>query len=140
MSERYSDDLLRQVLTQARTIAVVGASPDPMRASHQVMAYLQAAGYHTVPVNPTAAGSRILGEPVCASLRDVPGKIDLVDVFRNSEAAGPVVDEAVALGIPAIWLQLGVVNPAAAERARAKGATVVMDRCSKIEHARLLRR
>jgi predicted CoA-binding protein len=105
------------------------------------MKYLQEKGYRVIPINPGHAGKEILGETVYASLADVPDSFDMVDIFRNSEAAGPIVDEAIAVakekGIKVIWMQLGVINQAAAERAEAAGLTVVMDRCPKIEFGRL---
>ncbi len=137
----YSDDYLREILGAVRTIAMVGASPDWVRPSHFAMKYLQRKGYRVIPVNPRAAGTEILGEKVYASLADVPDRIDMVDVFRNSDAAGPITDDAIGCakekGITVIWMQLGVVNEAAAERARAAGLKVVMDRCPKIEYGRL---
>jgi predicted CoA-binding protein len=137
----YGDDFLRRVLSRAKTIAVVGASPNPLRASHSVMAYLQSRGYRTIPVNPYAVGRKINGEKVYARLADVPAPIDLVDVFRNSSAAADAVDQALAekdrLGLKSIWMQLGVRNGAAASRAEAAGVAVVMDRCPKIEYPRL---
>jgi predicted CoA-binding protein len=140
----YSDDRMRSVLAGARTIAVVGASPNPLRASHSVMAYLQSRGYRTIPVNPYAAGREINGEKLYARLADVPAPIDLVDVFRNSTAAGDAVDQTIAekdrLGVKSIWMQLGVRNDAAARRAEAAGITVVMDRCPAIEYPRLFGR
>lgn len=139
-TEPYSDDLLRQILAGAKVIAVVGASPKPDRDSHQIMAMLQRHGYRTIPVNPQVAGSSILGERVYASLAEVPERIDIVDVFRNSTAAGPVVLEAAELGLETIWLQLGVRNDAAAAAARAKGATVIQDRCIKVEYWRVMGR
>jgi predicted CoA-binding protein len=137
----YSDDFMRRILVDARIIAVVGASSKPMRASNHVMAYLQSRGYRTVPVNPNEVGREINGEKVYARLADVPAPVDLVDVFRNSGAAGDVVDDVLAvkdrLGIRAIWMQLGVRNDAAASRAEAAGLAVVMDRCPRIEYPRL---
>jgi uncharacterized protein len=147
--DRYSDAYLRDVLSGVRTIAVVGASPRPHRPSHGVMRYLQRQGYRVIPVNPFAAGTTILGESCYASLANIlladVGPIDMVDIFRRSEAAGAVVDEAIALGVKpgvepgvkTVWMQLGVVDPAAASRAEASGIKVVMNRCPAIEIPRL---
>lgn len=135
--DSYSDTYLREILTGVRTVAVVGASPRPHRPSHGVMRYLQRQGYRTIPVNPFAAGGMILGERCYASLRDVPEPIDMVDIFRRSEAAGAAVDEAIAIGAKAVWMQLGVIDAAAAARAEAEGIKVVMDRCPAIEIPRL---
>jgi hypothetical protein len=128
---------IRRVLADARTIALVGASERPERDSHHVMAFLQQRGYRVIPVNPACAGREILGERVRASLREIGEPVDLVDVFRRSEAAGEVVDEAIAIGARAVWLQLGVIDEAAAARARRAGLDVVMDRCPAIEMPRL---
>jgi uncharacterized protein len=135
--DSYSDEYLRAILTSAQTIAVVGASPRSHRPSHGVMRYLQRHGYRAIPVNPFAAGQTINGERVYASLAEVPERIDMVDVFRRSDAAGGVVDEAIALGARVVWMQLGVCDEAAAARAEAKGLRVVMDRCPAIEIPRL---
>jgi predicted CoA-binding protein len=135
--ESYSDDYLRGILTSARTIAVVGASPRRERPSHRVMAYLQRRGYRTLPVNPFAAGGAINGEMVYADLAEVPEPIDMVDVFRRPEAAGAVVDAAIAVGAKIVWMQLGVRDDAAAARAEANGLKVVMNRCPAIEIPRL---
>jgi hypothetical protein len=137
MTMRASDDEIRKILTETKTIALVGASPRPERDSHEVMAFLQTRGYRVIPVNPVCAGDTILGERVRATLAEIDEPIDLVDVFRNSEAAGPVIDEAIAAKAKAVWTQLGVVNEPAVERARAAGLAVVMDRCPKIEIPRL---
>ena len=140
----YDDGDIARVLREARTIAVVGASADPSRPSHEVMRYLQAKGYRTIPVNPRWVGEEILGETVVASLADIDGTVDLVDIFRAPEAAGGVFDEAVAqkdrLGIGTVWMQLGIRDDAAAARAEAAGLTAVMDRCTEIEYARLIGR
>ncbi|MBM4336851.1 MAG: CoA-binding protein [Deltaproteobacteria bacterium] len=137
MAKRASDEEIREILEQTRTIALVGASPRPERDSHEVMAYLQSRGYRVIPVNPACAGQTILNERVRASLAEIDEPIDLVDVFRNSEAAAAVIDEAIAVRAKAVWTQLGVVNEPAAERARSAGLAVVMDRCPKLEIPRL---
>lgn len=134
---QYADADLRSLFQRTRVVAMVGASPKWVRPSHFVFRYLQLKGFRVIPVNPQNAGESILGEKVHARLADVPEKVDVVDVFRNSEAAGPVVDEAIAIGARAVWLQLGVRNDEAAARARAAGLEVVMNRCMKIEYARL---
>jgi uncharacterized protein len=133
----YLDAYLREILTQARTIAVVGASPRPHRPSHGVMRYLQRQGYRAVPVNPNAAGQTILGERCYGSLADIREAIDMVDIFRRSEFAGAAVDEAIAIGAGVVWMQLGVVDAAAAGRAESRGLKVVMNRCPAIEIPRL---
>jgi uncharacterized protein len=134
-----SDEIAREILTSVHTIAVVGASPNPARPSNEVLGFLVAKGFETYPVNPWHARGLIRGRPTYARLADVPVPIDMVDVFRNSAAAGGAVDEALSLApLPrVIWMQLGVVNEEAAERARSKGVTVVMNRCPKIELSRL---
>lgn len=124
-------DELRSLLTRVRTIALVGASEKPQRPSHEVMAYLQRQGYRVIPVNPRLAGKSLLGETVYASLTDLPGSVDMADLFLAPERTDAVIDEAIALGIPALWLQIGVINPVGAARASAAGLTVVMDRCPK---------
>jgi predicted CoA-binding protein len=132
-----NDAELRRLLRETRTIAVVGASPKPNRASHDVMAFLQQAGYRAIPVNPAAAGQTILGETVYAALADIPVPVDMVDVFRRAEDTPPVAREAVAIGAKSLWLQLGIANPESAEIATAGGLDVVMDRCTAIEIRRL---
>ena len=132
-----SDDQIRHIFQTVKTIAVVGASPNPERAGHYVMAFLQARGYRTIPVNPGLEGQELLGERVYKDLASIPFAIDMVDVFRNSEAAGQVIDEAIAIGAKVVWMQLGVINVEAAARARAAGLEVVMDRCPKMELPRL---
>jgi predicted CoA-binding protein len=133
----YPDPYLRDILTSVRTIAVVGASPRRERPSHRVMAYLRRRGYRTIPVNPNAAGGKINGETCYARLADVPEPIDMVDVFRRTEMAGSVVDEAIAAGAKVVWMQLGVRDDDAAARAEAHGLEVVMNRCPAIEIPRL---
>ena len=135
--DRYSDDYLREILKSTKTIAMVGASPHWNRPSYFVMKYLQAKGFRVIPVNPAATGHEILGEKVYASLKEGPETVDMVDVFRNSEAAGPITDEAIEKGAKAVWMQIGVRNDAAAERAEAAGLKVVMNHCPKIEYSRL---
>ena len=136
------DDLIRTVLSETRTIAVLGASPKPERPSHDVLRFLLAAGYRAIPVNPGHEGGWIAGQRVYARLRDIPEPIDMVDVFRRSDALDLVVDEVLAMGPrpTALWTQLGVVNPAATDRAAAAGLKVVIDRCPTIEFQRLFRR
>ena len=130
-----SDEGLRELLSSTKTIALVGASPDPQRASHAVMHYMLDRGYRVIPVNPNE--KEILGQKVYPSLREIPEPVDMVDIFRNAEAAGPVCDEAIAIGAKSIWLQLRVINEPAAQRAEAAGLKVVMDRCPAIDMPRL---
>jgi predicted CoA-binding protein len=134
-----TDDDLRRILSETRTIALVGWSPKPDRPSHRVAAFLKARGYRVIPVNPGQAGQTALGETVRASLSDIEGGVDMVDIFRRSDEAGAVVDAALAAlpGLKTVWMQLGVVDEAAADRARAQGVEVVMDRCPAIEIPRL---
>lgn len=131
------DDTIRRVLTTHRTWAVVGCSPNPARDSHRIAALLQRQGLKVIPVNAAAAGETILGERAVASLHDIEEPVDVVDVFRRSELAGAHVDEAIAIGAKAVWLQLDVIDEAAAQRARDAGLDVVMDRCPAIELPRL---
>lgn len=135
--DHYSDEMLRAILREVRVIAMVGASPDWNRPSFFAMKYLQTRGYRVIPVNPRAAGETILGETVYPDLASLPVTPDMVDIFRNSEAAGPLTDQAIALGARVVWMQLGVRNDAAAARAEAAGLRVVMNRCPKIEYMRL---
>ena len=131
------EDSVQSVLTKHRTWAVVGCSPNPARDSHRVARFLQSNGYRVIPVNPGA--SEILGERCYAKLADIPREenVEVVDVFRRSDQAGAHVDEAIAIGAKAVWLQLGVIDEAACERARAAGLEVVMDRCPRLELPRL---
>ena len=142
MTTRAGDALLRKILTETKTIALVGASNKPQRDSHGVMRFLQAKGYSVIPVNPGLAGQTLNGETVYASLKDIPqdktGRIDMVDIFRNSaDAAAPALD-AIAIGAKFVWMQLGVVNEPAAEKVRAAGLEIVMNHCPAIEYPRLI--
>jgi uncharacterized protein len=132
-----SEATIRKVLLESQTIAVVGASPKPVRPSHEVMGFLLDSGYIVVPVNPGQAGGTIHGRPVFARLEEIPFQVDLVDIFRRSEDAGSVVDEAIRIGAKCVWLQVGVVDEDAAKRAQEAGLNVVMDTCPAIEMPRL---
>jgi predicted CoA-binding protein len=127
-----SADPIFDILTKYKTIAVVGLSSNPARPSYGVTEYMQGSGYHIIPVNPNETD--VLGEPSYASLEEVPQKIEIVDVFRRPEEIAPVVDAAIRAGAKVIWMQLGIANEAAAEKARAAGITVVMDACILVEH------
>ena len=133
----YSDAQLRRILSSVQTIAMVGASSNWNRPSYFVMKYLQNKGYRVIPVNPGTAGQVHLGEKVYASLRDIPDKIDMVDVFRASDAVGPIMDDAIAIGAKIVWMQLGVRNDAAAAVGESAGLEVIQNRCPKIEFGRL---
>lgn len=130
---------ITHILAHCRTVAVVGLSPKPHRASYDVSRYMQSQGWRLVPINPVvaASGASILGEPVYVTLTEAAQHvaIDLVNVFRNAQDVPPVVDEAIAIGAPALWLQLGIRHEAAAAKARAAGLQVVQDKCLKVEHA-----
>ena len=132
-----TDAEIKQLLEETRTIAMVGASDRPGRPSYGVMAMLQGHGYRVIPVNPQITGEHVHGEFVFRDLRQLGDTIDLVDIFRRSEAAGEAVDEAIAIGAKAVWMQLGVINQLAAARAEAAGLKVVMDRCPAIDIPRL---
>ena len=142
MTTRPSDELLRKILTETRTIALVGASNKPHRPSNGVMRFLQSKGYRVIPVNPGLAGQTLNGELVYASLKDIPqgevGRIDMVDIFRNSADAAKPALEAIEVGARFVWMQLDVVNEPAAEKVREAGLDIVMDRCPAIEYPRLL--
>ena len=136
--------VINRILAESRTVAVVGLSSRADRPSHEVAQYLQAHGYRILPVNPSYAGTRILGEPCHATLADADaamkkegGRIDLVDCFRKSAEVGAAVDDAIAIGARAVWMQLGVTDEEAAVRAAKAGLAVVMDKCIKIEHMQL---
>ena len=137
--DSYSDDEIRAVLDGVRTIAMVGASAKDVRPSYFVLKYLLAKGYRVIPVNPGQAGKDILGQKVYGALADIAEPVDMVDIFRSSEAAAEIVDEALALEPKpkVIWMQLGVRNDEAAARAEAAGLRVIMNRCPKIEYGRL---
>lgn len=135
----YPDDLIRSILTTSKRIAMIGASDNPARPSYFVFKYLSERDYDVVPVNPGRAGQLLLGKPFVGSLHDIDGPVDMVEIFRNSEAALSIVEEALRLDpLPkVIWMQLGVRNGEAAALAEARGVTVIMDRCPKIEYGRL---
>jgi len=135
--DSYSDDYLRGILKGVRVIAMVGASEHWNRPSFFAMKYLQDKGYRVIPVNPQAKGEGILGEKVYPSLRDIPVRVDMVDIFRRADAVPPIVDDAIAMGAKVVWMQLGVRHDAAAAKAEAAGLQVVMNRCPKIEYSRL---
>lgn len=137
-------DFIPALLADTRTIAVVGLSSNPERPSYGVARYLQTHGYRIIPVNPTYAGTQILGEDCYSTLTEAAAaaekegaRIDMVDCFRRSEYVAPLVDEAIAIGARSVWMQLGVIDHAAADKARAAGLAVVMDKCIKIEHAHI---
>lgn len=131
-----NDNQLREILGQARTIAVVGMSSSPGKTSFRVAAYLKHAGYHVIPVNPYS--DAILGTTSYPDLEAIPDPVDIVQIFRPSETVMPIVEQAVRIKAKVVWMQLGIANEAAAEIARAAGIKVVMDRCMKIEHRRLI--
>ncbi len=135
--DAYSDAYIRDILVTYRTIAMVGASPNTSRPSYFAMKYLKAKGFRVIPVNPGHAGQELLGEKVYASLADIGEKVDIVDIFRNSEAALGITREAIRIGAKVVWMQLGVRNDEAAAIAEDAGLKVVMNRCPKIEYGRL---
>jgi len=131
------DEDIAELLQSTRTIALVGASDRPDRPSYEVMHYLQRHGYRVIPVNPQITGEHVHGEYVWRELAQIGEPLDMVDIFRRPQAAGEAVDEAIAAGAKSVWMQLGVINEEAAARAEAAGLKVVMDRCPKIEIARM---
>jgi len=135
--DAYGDEYIRAILQDSKTIAMVGASARTSRPSYFVLKYLLQKGYTVIPVNPREAGTDILGQKTYASLADVPVSIDMVDIFRNSQAADAITDEAIAINAKVVWMQLSVRNDEAAHRAQAAGLKVVMNRCPKIEYGRL---
>jgi predicted CoA-binding protein len=139
MSETYTDQYLKTILQDTRTVAVVGVSMNPVRPSYYVARYLGLKGYRVIPVNPGHAGAVLFGETVRASLSEIEEPVDMVDIFRRSDHVPPIVDEALATfpDLKTIWMQIGVEHPEAAETARARGVNVVMNRCPKIEYQRL---
>ena len=137
MATAALDDTIRSLLTARLTWAVVGCSPSPHRDSHRIADLLRRRGNRIVPVNPHAAGEEILGERCVASVTELGDGVDVVDIFRRADRAGAHVDEAIAIGARAVWMQLGVIDEDAAERARAAGLDVIMDRCPAIEVRRL---
>lgn len=141
MPEAYTDDFIKGILQETKVIAMVGASEKPQRDSYHVMAFLQSKGYRVIPINPGLAGKQLHGETIYASLKDIPqevtGRIDMVDLFRNSDAVLAPVQDAIAIGAKTVWMQLGVINDEAAKLARDAGLKVVMNRCPAIEIPRL---
>ncbi len=140
MSETYSDELLRSVLKRTKTIACIGVSTNPVRPSHYVARYMGLRGYRVIPVNPVYAGQELFGETVRGDLSELKDdSVDMVDIFRRSEAVPPIVEESLSLlsGLQTIWMQIGVRHAEAASRAEAAGVTVIQNRCPKIEYQRL---
>lgn len=135
----YNQLYIRQILNSVHTIAFVGASANQYRPSYMAMMYMQQKGYRVIPINPGLAGQKILGETVYASISDAPDQLDMVDIFRNAEAAGKITEEALAMPVPpkVIWMQLSVFNPEAAAKAEDAGMKVVMNRCPKMEYGKL---
>lgn len=135
----YSDQHLRMILDRTRTVAIVGVSANPVRPSYYVARYLGLKGYRVIPVNPGLAGQTLLGETVYGDLEDVPVDVDMVDIFRRSEAVPPIVDAALDRwpDLQTIWMQIGVTHPDAAAKAEARGVDVIQNRCPKIEYQRL---
>ncbi|MCG7574303.1 CoA-binding protein [Phaeobacter sp. CNT1-3] len=140
MSEDYSDDFLKTILQRTKRVAVIGVSANPARPSHYVARYLSEQGYDVIPVNPGQAGKVLFGQEVVASLADIEGPVDMIDIFRRSEHVLPIVEDALERlpDLQTVWMQIGVENAEAAALARARGVDVVMNRCPKIEHPRLM--
>ena len=136
--QETSDSQILDILQQVRTIALVGASEETSRPSHEVMHYLQRQGYRVIPVNPHLAGQQLLGETVYADLESLPVAVEMADLFLAVQRTDAVIDQAIAMRIPVVWLQIGVINHQGAERARRAGIKVVMDRCPKMEIPRLI--
>ena len=139
MTTTPSDDLLRKILRESKTFACVGVSPNPVRPSHYVARYLRLKGFRVIPVNPGQAGTQLFGETVVASLSQIDGPVDVVDIFRRSEAVPPIVDEALDHfpKLKTIWMQIGVEHAEATAKAEARGVQVIQNRCPKIEYQRL---
>ena len=137
--DMYSDALLKQILTTTKTIAVVGVSPNPVRPSYYVARYLSLKGFRVIPVNPGHAGTQLFGETVRGCLSEISEPVDMMDIFRRSEAVPEIVDEALTAfpDLQTIWMQIGVEHGAAAAKAQARGVTVIQNRCPKIEYQRL---
>lgn len=135
--DSYPEAYIRGILQDCKVIAMVGASANPVRPSYFAMKYLIAKGYRVIPVNPGQAGGAILGQAAYASLRDIPEPVEMVDIFRNSEAALAIAKDAIAIGAKVVWMQLGVRNDEAARLAEVAGLKVVMNRCPKIEYGRM---
>lgn len=135
----YTDDHLRKILKRTRSVAVVGVSPNSVRPSYYVARYLSLKGYKVIPVNPGHAGKRLFGETIRASLSEIDTPVDMVDIFRKSEAVPPIVEEALELfpDLQTVWMQIGVEHPEAAATAEARGVDVIQNRCPKIEYQRL---
>ncbi|WP_169544890.1 CoA-binding protein [Sneathiella aquimaris] len=133
----YSEEYIEGILQDVKTIAVVGASDNPVRPSYFVMRYMQRKGYRIIPVNPGKAGSTLLGETIYASLADIPEPVDMVDCFRTADAIPGIVEEAIAINANVLWMQLGITHQDAAQTAEEAGMRVVMNRCPKIEFGRL---
>ena len=135
----YSDAFLKRILSEVKTVAVVGVSANPVRPSYFVARYLSLKGFRVLPVNPGLAGQTLFGSPVCPDLKSIGERVDMVDIFRRSEAVPDIVDEALQAlpDLRVIWMQIGVEHPEAAAKAEARGVTVIQNRCPKIEYQRL---